>query len=109
MSESPHEDLSNDAQNVSKQSVLIEISVNQCPADRQIFREPPNVDVCFHVHMEALFNTLLTTINRPKGDKILWRYKDLKVWHDTDLLPIDAHQSLNTTRTAPYMVKLSLF
>jgi len=28
--ESPHEDLSNNTQNVSKQSVLIEISVNQC-------------------------------------------------------------------------------
>ena len=30
VSESPHEDLPNDAQNVSKQSVLTEISVNQC-------------------------------------------------------------------------------
>jgi len=30
VSESPYEDLPNDAQNVSKQSVLTEISVNQC-------------------------------------------------------------------------------
>ena len=77
--------------------------------DQQISQELLNVDIRFHVHMEALFNMLLTTINRPKGYKILWRYKDLKVWHDTDLLFIDTHQSLNTTRTAPYMVKLSLF
>ena len=91
----------NNAQKVSKQSVLIEISVNQ-------YWTLPNADVCFHMHMEALFNMLLTTIDRPKGNKILWRYKDLKVWHDIDLLPIDTHQSLNTTRTASYMVKLLL-
>ena len=51
--------------------------------------------------MEALFNMLLTIINRPKGNKILWRYKDLKIWHDINLLPIDAHQSLNINKDSP--------
>jgi len=50
VSESPYEDLSKNAQNISKQSVS---------------QEPPNADIHFHMHMEALFNMLLTTINRP--------------------------------------------
>jgi len=60
------------------------------------------MDIFFYMHMEALFNMLLMIINRPKGNKILWRYKDLKVWHDTDLLHIDAHQSLNTNKDSPF-------
>jgi len=69
--------------------------------DQQISQEPLNINVCFHMHIEALFNMLLMIINRPKGNNILWRYKDLKVWHNTNLLPIDTHQSLNTNKDSP--------
>jgi len=69
--------------------------------DQQISWELPNADIHFHMHIEALFNMLLKTINRPWGNKILWRYKDLKVWHDIDLLPINTYQFLNTNKDSP--------
>jgi len=72
------------------------------PTMCQINQYSPNADIQFYMHMEALFNMLLTTINRPWGNKILWRYKDLKVWYNTDLLPIDTHQSLNTNKDCSF-------
>ena len=44
-----------------------------------ISQEPLNIIICFNYHREALFNALLSAINRPQGNKIPWRYKILNV------------------------------
>jgi len=71
--------------NVSKQSVFTELSADQSVITKLpdtkllISQEPLNIIICFNDHHEALFNALLSAINRPKGNKIPWRYKVLNV------------------------------
>ena len=82
---SPSEDLSNGTKNVSKQSVFIKLSVDQSVITKSsdtkspISQEPLNIIICFNDHCEALFNALLSAINRSQGSKIPWRYKVLNV------------------------------
>jgi len=38
-----------------------------------------NIIICFNNHHKALFNALLSAINRTRGNKIPWRYKVLNV------------------------------
>jgi len=83
---SPQEDLSNGTKNVSKQSVFTELSADQSVITKLpdtkllISQEPLNVIVHFNNHREALFNALLSAINRSQGNKIPWRYKVLNVY-----------------------------
>jgi len=71
--------------NVSKQSVSTELSADQSVITKSpdtkspISQELLNVIVHFNNHHEALFNALLSAINRSRGDKIPWRYKVLNV------------------------------
>ena len=71
--------------NVSKQSVSTELSADQSVITKSpdtkspISQEPLNVIVHFNNHREALFNVLLSAINRFRGNKIPWRYKVLNV------------------------------
>jgi len=44
-----------------------------------ISQELLDIIVCFNDHCEALFNALLSAINRPQGNNIPWRYKVLNV------------------------------
>ena len=79
------EDLSNGTKNVSKQSVFTELSADQSVITKSsntklpISWEPINIIICFNNHREALFNVLLSAMNRSRGDKIPWRYKVLNV------------------------------
>ena len=103
------------SKNVSKQSVFTELSADQSVITKlpdtklPISRELLNIIICFNDHHEALFNVLLSAINRTTGNKIPWRYKVLNVytWHWS--LPIDYHLFLNRTKDCPKMVRLSLF
>jgi len=82
---SPKEDLSNGTKNISKRLVFIELSVDQSAISKLpdtkslISQEPLNIIVCFNNHYEALFNALLSAMNRTLGNKIPWRYKVLNV------------------------------
>ena len=73
------------SKNVSKQSVFTELSVDQSMITKSpdtkllISWELLNVIACFNNYREALFNALLSAINRSRGDKIPWRYKVLNV------------------------------
>jgi len=73
------------SKNVSKQSVFTELSVDQSMITKSpdtkllISWELLNVIVCFNNYREALFNALLSAINRSRGNKIPWRYKVLNV------------------------------
>jgi len=81
----PLKNLSNSTKNVSKKSVFTELSADQSVITKSpdtklpISQEPLNIIVCFNDHHEALFNALLSAINRSQGDKIPWRYKVLNV------------------------------
>jgi len=44
-----------------------------------ISQELLDIIVHFNDHCEALFTVLLSAINRPRGNKIPWRYKVLNV------------------------------
>ena len=82
---SPQEDLSNGTKNVSRQSVFTELSADQLAIIKLldikslISQELLNIIVCFNDHHKALFNALLSAINRSQGNKIPWRYKVLNV------------------------------
>jgi len=82
---SPYEDLSNGTKNVSKKSVFSKLSADQSVITKSpdtklpISQELLNIIICFNDHHEALFNALLSAINRSRGNKILWRYKVLNV------------------------------
>jgi len=76
---------SNNTKNVSKQSVFTKLSADQSVITKSpdtklpISQEPLNIIICFNDYHEALFNTLLSAINRSIGNKIPWRYKVLNV------------------------------
>ena len=69
-----------------------------------ISQELLNIIICFNVHHEALFNALLSAIDRSHGDT-----RSSMFAYNTDLLPIDYHLSLNRTKDCPKIVRLSLF
>jgi len=83
--ESSQEDLSNGTKNISRQSVLTELSADQLAITKSpytkslISQELLDIIICFNDHCEALFNALLLVINRSQGDKIPWRYKVLNI------------------------------
>ena len=54
--------------------------ISQSPDTKSLIsQEPLNVIIRFNDHREALFNALLSAINRSRGNKIPWRYKVLNV------------------------------
>ena len=54
--------------------------ISQSPDTKSLIsQEPLNIIVRFNDHREALFNALLSAINRSRGNKIPWRYKVLNV------------------------------
>jgi len=73
---SPQEDLSNGTKNVSKQLGFTKLLADQSAITKLpdtkllISWEPLDIIVCFNDHCEALFNALLSAINRTRGIKI---------------------------------------
>jgi len=68
---SPQKDLSNGTKNVSRQPVFTKLSADQLAITKLpntkvlIFWEPLDMIICFNDHHEALFNVLLSAINKP--------------------------------------------